>query len=57
MRRTPCIPTQLKHILEKEGRSRNMKACIENIDKAKENELHAYLSLCHARLDLPLDST
>jgi hypothetical protein len=31
---------------------------MENIENAKKNEMSAYLSLCHARLNLPsLDST
>lgn len=54
----PTLPSQLKNIIEAEGKSKSIKICLENIEKAKKNELHAYLNLCHARLNLPpLDST
>lgn len=48
----PPVPTQLRHIIQTEGKHKNIKICLENIEKAKENELKAYLSLCHARLHL-----
>ncbi len=59
MKRTvPTLPAQLKNIIETEGKSKNLKICLENIERAKKNELNAYLSLCHARLNLPpSDST
>ena len=50
------LPAQLKHVIQTEGKSKNIKICLENIEKAKQNELRAYLSLCHARLGLS-DST
>jgi len=51
------IPPQLKSIIQKEGKAKDTYTSLENIEKAKANELKAYLSLCHARLDLPSDST
>jgi len=52
------IPPQLKSIIQKEGKAKDTYTSLENIEKAKSNELKAYLSLCQARLDLPLsDST
>lgn len=47
------IPAHLKHIIQSEGKSKDIKACLENIETAKQNELKAYLSLCHVRLGLP----
>jgi hypothetical protein len=52
-----AIPAQLKGIIQSEGKTAHIKTCIENIEKAKKNELNAYLSLCHARLNLPSGST
>jgi hypothetical protein len=51
------IPPQLKGIIQSEGKAAHIKTCMENIEKAKKNELNAYLNLCHARLNLPSDST
>jgi hypothetical protein len=56
-RQPPPIPAQLRNIIQSEGKAAHIKTCLENIEKAKQNELHAYLSLCHARLNLPSDST
>ncbi len=53
MRRSTPLPTQLRNIIQTEGKAQNIKTCLENIEKAKQNELNAYLSLCHARLNLP----
>jgi len=55
MRRQPAaaIPPQLRSIIQSEGKAKDIRACLVNIEKAKENELKAYLSLCHARLNLP----
>ena len=53
----PAIPAQLKNIIQSEGKAAHIKTCLENIEKAKQNELHAYLSLCHARMNLPSGST
>lgn len=53
MRRPVPLPVQLRSIIQSEGKSQNIKTCMENIERAKQNELHAYLSLCHARLNLP----
>ena len=47
------IPPQLRGIIQKEGKSKDIRICMENIEKAKQNELQAYLSLCHARMNLP----
>jgi hypothetical protein len=53
MRRpTAALPTQLRGIIQTEGKTQNIKICMDNIEKAKQNELNAYLSLCHARLNL-----
>jgi hypothetical protein len=53
-----AIPAQLRSIIQTEGKNPNIKTCMENIENAKKNEMSAYLSLCHARLNLPsLDST
>jgi len=52
-RQSTIIPPQLRSIIQSESKAKNINACLENIEKAKENELKAYLSLCHARLDLP----
>ena len=49
---TQPIPAQLKYIIQTEGKSKSIKICLENIEKAKQNELRAYLSLCHARMGL-----
>ena len=57
MRQPQPIPTQLKNIIQSEGKANGLKSCLENIERARQNELHAYLSLCHARLNLPSDST
>jgi hypothetical protein len=57
MRQPQPIPAQLKNIIQSEGKANGLKSCLENIERARQNELHAYLSLCHARLNLPSDST
>ena len=51
------LPAQLKNIIQTEGKTKSIKTCLENIEKAKQNEVNAYLSLCHARMNLPSDST
>ena len=48
------IPIQLKNIIRNEGKAEDIHTCMTNIEKAKKNELNAYLQLCHARLNLPL---
>ena len=54
----PQLPAQLKHIIHKEGKVRNVNTCIQNIEQAKKNELKAYLSLCQIRAGLlPSDLT
>ena len=56
--RQSVLPTQLRTIIQTEGKEKSIKACLDNITKAKQNELSAYLSLCHARMGLPQsDST
>ena len=53
-----ALPAQLRSIIQTEGKNHNIKTCLETIENAKKNELSAYLSLCHARLNLPSsDST
>lgn len=57
-RQSTIIPPQLRSIIQSESKAKNINVCLENIEKAKQNELKAYLSLCHARLNLPpSDST
>lgn len=57
-RQSTIIPPQLRSIIQSESKAKNINVCLENIEKAKQNELKAYLSLCHARLNLPQsDST
>jgi len=54
----PQLPAQLKHIIHKEGKVKNVNTCIQNIEQAKRNELKAYLSLCQIRAGLlPSDLT
>lgn len=43
-------PPQLRSIIQKEGRARDLTICMNNIQMAKNNELKAYLSLCDLRL-------
>jgi hypothetical protein len=52
------IPAQLKHIIQKEGKVKDLATCLKNIEQAKKNELHSYLSLCEIRVGLlPSDLT
>jgi len=45
------IPSQLRSIIRSEGGgTRDLEACVNNIETAKRNELKAYLSLCDLRL-------
>ena len=46
----PSIPPQLRSIIQTEGKAKNLETCMMNIEKAKQNELKAYLSLCSIRL-------
>lgn len=56
-RQATIIPPQLKCIIQKEGKAKDTYTSLESIDRAKANELRAYLSLCSTRLELPSDST
>jgi hypothetical protein len=47
---TVVIPPQLRSIIQAEGKARNLDQCMKNIEKAKQNELRAYMSLCDIRL-------
>ena len=46
----PTLPPQLRSIIQSEGRAKDLGICLRNIDNAKKNELHAYMSLCEMRL-------
>ena len=48
-----AVPPQLKSIIQSEGKGKDVRICMEKIEQAKQNELKAYLSLCHARMELP----
>ncbi len=46
----PNLPPQLRSIIQKEGRAKDLEQCMRNIENAKANELKAYMSLCDIRL-------
>ncbi len=47
-------PPQLRSIIQKEGRAKDLEVCMKNIENAKKNELKAYMSLCDIRLQTVL---
>jgi hypothetical protein len=47
-----ALPPQLKHIVQTEGKAKDLATCLQNIEIAKQNELKSYLALCKVRLQL-----